>query len=796
MGSNMVNRFTIKPKNHFVAFLLFLCAPFASIFGQCNNINDIGFLPLDTVLCEGEATVSFQSLAVLDSTPVFLSNAVSTASFQSFFSYDFQTNNDGCFYYLEIAGSFTVWSNTPGYYDAFGYFNINSNQFISEGVIDNFTSTPPMFIAPNTYNPNHIYQYYYLGDGSAINVTFSDSNEYPDNNGSMTFDWYAVPCFEYLWDFGDNNTSTEINPTHTYNTPGTYQVTLTITDLYNGCSDNFASTVTVNPSPIIDLGENTTVCDNQTITLDATTPNASYFWQNGTTDPTLEVNQTGLYWVDVTVQGCTTRDSVEITVLNSIVNDLSATICQGDDFAVGNNIYTQTGSYADTLISNEGCDSIVNLDLNVINVDAIINAPLTLDCNNSSIDLDGSGSSIGQNISYLWITQNGNILNGANTLNPEIDGPGLYQLIVTYDDGFHACASSDTVTVFENLENPIANAGPDQTLNCSSNTLILDGSNSSTGNEFVYQWTSFDGNIVSNENTLNPVIDQGGNYTLVVTNELNGCTDSDEVVVNEQTLSISDFVIEFEVPSCIINDGFIVIQPLSSNEIYEFSIDGGQTFSPDPVFDFLIGGIYEIVIKNEFGCEVSQVLTLPPPTDLEIILEPEATIQFGEIYSIDAEINIPEDSIASIIWEPAIGLSCTQCLNPEASPTSSTSYNLTVIGNNGCQASAQIYFEVKKSRRVYIPNAFTPLNKDGNNDVFKIYVPQEQVQQISSFKIFNRWGELVYEANEFLPDDQNVGWDGSFKGEMLQPGVFVYYIEMIYIDGKVVNYKGDVSIIN
>ena len=253
MGSNMVNRFTNISKKLLtksslpIILLLFFWSP-NDAYSQCNNIDQIGILPLDTALCESEATLTFQSTAIIDSTPVFLANEVSTPSFQSGFSHNFQTSNNGCYYYLEISGSFTIWQNSPGYYDAFAYFNINSNQLVSEGVIDNFTSTPPLFISPNAYNPNHVYQYFYQGDGSSINVGFSDPNEYDDNSGSMTFEWYAVPCFEYLWDFGDNTTSAEINPTHSYSGPGNYQVTLTITDAYNNCSDNFSTTVTVNLS--------------------------------------------------------------------------------------------------------------------------------------------------------------------------------------------------------------------------------------------------------------------------------------------------------------------------------------------------------------------------------------------------------------------------------------------------------------------------------------------------------------------------------------------------------------------
>ncbi len=797
MINRFINNLLLKSFRILIIGMILLSFwPFSKASAQCNNIESISFTPTDTVQCGSPATVNFFSTVAVDSTPVLLSTATSSPSFQSFFSHNFSTSNNGCFYFLEVSGMFTVWQNTPGYYDGYGYFNINSNQFISQGIINDFSYTPYQFLSPNGYNPDHIYQYYYQGDGSTINVAFSDSGQYNDNSGSMTFNWYAVPCFDYQWDFGDNTTSSELNPSHTYTNAGTYTVTLTVTDLYNDCSDSFNTTVTINPAPAVDLGEDAVICNNETLILDATTPNASYQWQDGSNNPTLTVSQSDLYWVDVTAQGCTTRDSIEVTVSDDIVNDISATICQGDEIAVGNNTYSTSGFYTNTLTTNQGCDSIVNLDLTVVAIDAVINSPLALDCNNSIISLDGNGSTIGPNITYLWLTQGGNILNGANTLNPEVDGAGVYQLIITYDDGLLTCAATDTVTVFENLELPIADAGTDQTLNCVTSTLTLDGSNSSSTPEFTYQWTTADGNIVSGSNTLNPLIDQQGIYTLIVTNEENGCTASDSAEINEAILSIADFNLLFEPPTCFGNDGLIAIEPIAGNGPYLYSIDGGQTYYPDPVFNFLNAGDYSISIKDTFDCEINQAFYLPVPVELDIQLAPEVTIQYGQSYNLNAEVNIPLDSIFSITWQPAAGLSCDQCLDPVASPTETTIYTVTVVDNFGCQAEAQVMIDVKRSRRVFIPNAFSPLNRDGNNDIFRIYTPAEQVREVTSFKIFNRWGELVYEAPTFQPNDQSIGWDGTFRGKMLQQGVFVYYIEIEFVDGKVINYKGDVSIIN
>jgi len=123
-------------------------------------------------------------------------------------------------------------------------------------------------------------------------------------------------------------------------------------------------------------------------------------------------------------------------------------------------------------------------------------------------------------------------------------------------------------------------------------------------------------------------------------------------------------------------------------------------------------------------------------------------------------------------------------------------YTIIITDDFGCEAQAQIEINVKASRNVYIPNAFSPLNKDGNNDVFRIYTSDEQINQVNSFRIFDRWGGLVHEVTDILPSDSQFGWDGSFNGKMQEPGIFIYTIEIEFVDGKTINYKGDISIIN
>jgi len=107
---------------------------------------------------------------------------------------------------------------------------------------------------------------------------------------------------------------------------------------------------------------------------------------------------------------------------------------------------------------------------------------------------------------------------------------------------------------------------------------------------------------------------------------------------------------------------------------------------------------------------------------------------------------------------------------------------------NGCKTTANILVNVEKPRDVFIPNVFSPDN-DGKNDEFKIL--DSATQQIVSFRIFDRWGQLVFETDEIT-----TGWNGVFKGKRSPAGVYVYMIEAICpIDGSTFLKKGDVTIL-
>ena len=126
-------------------------------------------------------------------------------------------------------------------------------------------------------------------------------------------------------------------------------------------------------------------------------------------------------------------------------------------------------------------------------------------------------------------------------------------------------------------------------------------------------------------------------------------------------------------------------------------------------------------------------------------------------------------------------------------PLETNTYRIVLQDLNGCEVSAQLLIIVDKSVPVYVPTAFSP-NGDGVNDLFKIYT-NYKVTKVNYFRIFDRWGDMVYHAEQQYLDDPGFGWDGTFNGKEMNPAVFVYVAEVELFDGTVRVLEGGVTLV-
>lgn len=535
--------------------------------------------------------------------------------------------------------------------------------------------------------------------------------------------------------------------------------TLIVTNTANGCSNQTTVTVgedVATPAAIIDQTGNTSLdCDVSSIVLDASGSqpigNVSYQWTtiggnilSGANTANPEVDDDGEYILVVTnlTNGCTEIESIFI-------------------------------------------------DQNLAVPQVNIASPSTLTCDLTETILDAQNSSQG-NYSYQWVTTNGSIVSGANTLTPLINQIGEYQLIIT-DLGSN-CTNEASITVIEDVTPPIAEAGIADMLDCATTSVFLNGSGSSSGPSFTYEWSTNNGSIIGNQNSLSTEVNLAATYNLEVTNIQNGCTATDFVVVEEDLNAPSDIIYTIDQPECHGDQGSIIIETVDGGTApYVYSIDGVNFYSGH-IFTTEAGD-YTLYAQDAQGCETQIDFVIPELDPVEILLEEEVTIDLGDDYQIEAFTNIPASDIESITWYPSNYLSCSDCLNPKVEQLfDDATYTLTIVNSNGCKTSAKIKINVDKARAIYIPNVFTP-NGDGENDIFMIYAGDlSQIKQVNTFMIYDRWGEAIYRAENFQPMDPDFGWDGTFRGEPMNPQVLVYWAEIEFIDGFKVLYKGDVFI--
>lgn len=385
---------------------------------------------------------------------------------------------------------------------------------------------------------------------------------------------------------------------------------------------------------------------------------------------------------------------------------------------------------------------------------------------------------------------------GDGTFYAALQNPGIYRFRYTVDASAPCSDSSSVVQILIN-PNPVADAGPDQSLSCLDNEATLGGSGSTQGSNIAYLWSSAGGAMTTTPNLPQTTAGQSDIYTLTVVNTSTGCSDSDDVIVESGINFLIPFVTTTPISCFAANDGVIVIDSVNGGQPpYQYALNdrpwGSQSF-----FANLSPGIYRLRIRDATGCESELQLNVSQPDALQVELVTniegnETIIQLGDSVLLQALINIPAEQLDTVIWRPE-QINCHNCLSVRVSPTVATTYGVTIVDENGCRADDQLALFVRKKRDIYIPNGFSP-NNDGLNDVFMIFGGQE-VETINSFLIFSRWGETLFEAYNFQPNNPAFGWNGSFRSQLLNAGVYVYLAEVTFIDGETEIFKGDVTLI-
>lgn len=578
-------------------------------------------------------------------------------------------------------------------------------------------------------------------------------------NATVTFTNTSTPAgFTSFWDFGDGNSSTGTSPTHAYAATGMYTVKLIITDNY-GCIDSVTKNNYIEvdvPAASFTLSDSVSSCTPLEVQF---TNTSSYYnasiWDFGPgegsstlTNPTHYFNVPGTFPVKLIITspgGC--KDSLTKFVT----------------------VYDTAGSQLSVLPTG-GC------------------TPLTVNLNTFTT---------GPIVSYFWDFGDGNtqVTTTPNVSHVYTDyGDWVPRVIMEDPSGCQIPIKSiDTIFAI----GASARFGQDDSLFCDSGNVNFSDSTSFNDPVVGYSWLFGDGGSSAQQNPSHFYASPGLYSVQLAVRTQQGCTDTITrpaliAVVQRPLIDIGgDSVLCIN--NSLIHSG-LFIQPDTSVVTWSWTFPNGNasTQQNPPAQTYSSAGTFTVtaIATNSTGCRdtTTQSLLVNP---LPVVTMPsQMTVQNGFPQTIPATYS---PNTVAWSWSPSAGLSCTNCATPDAGPKFKTLYQVRFTDDNGCTNFGTIQVDVFcKNANLFIPNTFSP-NGDGSNDIF--YARGNGLERVKLLRVFNRWGEVVFEKQNVAVNDPTVGWNGSYKGNKPIADVYIYQAEVFCENGQLIKLNGNIALI-
>jgi gliding motility-associated-like protein len=627
-------------------------------------------------------------------------------------------------------------------------------------------------------------------------LTFATSAQtnvscFSGNNGAATVTASGgTGPYTYTWTPGSLNGGTQSNLT-----AGTY--TVNVTD-FNNCPGTTTVTITQPASAVsVSASSVDATCgsNNGSATANASggTGTITYSWSpGGGTTPTISNLSSGTYTVTVTdANGCTATANTSVgsaggpTITLFSSNDVtcnglsngSATVSGSGgtgtltyNWMPGNlSGATQNGlaaaTYTVTVTDGSGCSNTLTLTIN--EPTAVVAAPGTITAANCG-STDGSASVNASGgtgtLTYTW-TPNVSTTASANNI-----AAGAYSVVVADANG-----CSQTVNfIVTSIGGPTVTLSNVAGVSCPGDTDGAATAVATGGNPpFTYQWTPTGGANATATGL------SAGNYSVLVTDDL-GCIGTADVTIAAPTaISITETITD---AGCGTSDGQIAANASGGTGTFTYLwTPGGQTTS---TISGLAGGNYSVTATDANGCTATENYVVNVSGELDITVIPEfATINQGETVQIVAS------GATTYSWTPTNGLSCTDCPNPIASPSLTTTYIVTGTDGAGCSGTATVtIFVTQVCGELFIPTVFSP-NENGPSINNTLCVMGNCISELQ-YAVFNRWGEKVFETT-----DPESCWDGTYKGQPVNSGVYAYKLYAKLFDNTVVEESGNLTVV-
>ena len=626
------------------------------------------------------------------------------------------------------------------------------------------------------------------------------------------------------WSFGDGGTSTNVSPEHLYTYPGIYIVKLNLKG-YGDCAASTTKNVIIKGPTGNLLYDSLPQCYPAKVNFSAVASHTkTYTWDfsDGNAESTSKnkishTYDTGFYvpkliltdslgckvaikgkdtikvytvTANATVSGTSGCDSATITFKDAsqsqdkIINHIWYF---GDNYSYDASEFTHTykkpGKYYAKLVAvtKLGCRDTFDIAKPIF---VLASPVITIDgdsiaCVSETISFKGKNNS-SDSLQWKWKFDNGSSTNGQN-VSTNYSKAGKYKILLIANN---IAGCSDTTAHFVKINAaPNVFAGPDTSV-CQQSTYQL-----TAAGAIKYLWQ---GAGLSCTNCQSPDITVDSVATYRVTGiDATGCKGNDSVTI--KPIKPSPVTASGNDTLCVGEKTQFAASGASRYQWYpSLYLDNPQSAQPVFTASKDTSLTYKVVGYSEHDCfadtgyvsvKAFPVPKMNIPAD-EIVLNSGASVRLLTNSSPD---------ITSWQWQPVAGLDNAFIAEPLASPRQTTTYSVVASNGGGCVSRDQITIEVVcKNTSVFIPNTFSP-NNDGINEIF--YPRGTGLFNVKSFRIFNRWGQLVFERYNVSPNSSADGWNGKFNNKELQSDVYIYMMEVICENGFSIPLKGNVTLL-
>lgn len=629
----------------------------------------------------------------------------------------------------------------------------------------------------------------------------------------------AGQIVDYEWTFGVGAEATSITGagphTVSYTEPGEKSVVLTITTNL-GCKVSTISSSVVIVEACCEAVNFITgdaiiedaICGDQGGSIDFTTASNSEInsleWNNNSNAEDLANLPAGLYTVTVTNEA-TCRDSFPFMVDSippfEVVTALTEPTCGGGtdgaieltiqnganpiliDFGMGESEATtlsnlSSGDYSVTITDVNGCVEQTLIELRELELELdtnqlVVQMPSCFDFSNGRVAISIANGQ--PNYQYDWNDGNGFVttssLNNVPAATYQVNVrdanlcAGVFEFTVDQPDALTLALEMANISCQGEVDGMV--------------TAIVEGG---TGG-YIYEWT--------NNQTSEQITGLAeGNYTVVI-------RDDNQCEVSETAMIIEPGLIDLMVADVIDvlcfgdNTGMITLVGSGGAGNFEYSSDG-INFQSSPTLTGLEVGDYTLIVRDPNGCTETMTASIDQPEELSVDAGADQTIDLG--FSTEFQtVSTPFGRPVEYTWSSPDFLDCADCPDPTAMPFVSMPFVVTITDATGCTSSDSIFVVVNPNRPVFIPNAFSP-NFDGTNDKFTIFGGPAAVQ-ITELRVFDRWGNMVYNGTNLPVGDNRFGWDGLFDGRELQEGVYGFVAKVLFLDEVEETFGGDITLV-